>query len=67
MKKILFTGGGSAGHVTVNLALIPRFLKEGWAVSYIGSHDGIEKQLIGELPDVRYFGISTGKIGRAHV
>ncbi|MCQ6562385.1 undecaprenyldiphospho-muramoylpentapeptide beta-N-acetylglucosaminyltransferase [Paenibacillus mendelii] len=64
MKKILFTGGGSAGHVTVNLALIPRFLKEGWAVSYIGSHDGIEKQLIGELPDVRYFGISTGKLRR---
>ncbi|UVI30770.1 undecaprenyldiphospho-muramoylpentapeptide beta-N-acetylglucosaminyltransferase [Paenibacillus spongiae] len=64
MKKILFTGGGSAGHVTVNLALIPRFLKEGWAVSYIGSHDGIEKQLIAKLPDVRYSGISTGKLRR---
>ncbi|HET7616364.1 MAG TPA: glycosyltransferase, partial [Bacillales bacterium] len=36
-KRILFTGGGSAGHVTVNLALIPKFVKEGWDVTYIGS------------------------------
>ncbi|MFD0711973.1 undecaprenyldiphospho-muramoylpentapeptide beta-N-acetylglucosaminyltransferase [Paenibacillus sp. GCM10027626] len=64
MKKIIFTGGGSAGHVTVNLALIPRFQQEGWEVEYIGSHNGIEKQLIHSQTDVAYFGISTGKLRR---
>lgn len=64
MKTIMFTGGGSAGHVTVNLALIPRFLEEGWAVDYIGSETGIEKDLITALPSVNYFAISTGKLRR---
>lgn len=64
MKKILFTGGGSAGHVTVNLALIPRFQSEGWTVEYIGSHAGIEKQLLADVPNVKYHGISTGKLRR---
>ncbi|MBB6731755.1 undecaprenyldiphospho-muramoylpentapeptide beta-N-acetylglucosaminyltransferase [Cohnella zeiphila] len=63
-KKILFTGGGSAGHVTVNLALIPRFLEEGWKVEYIGSTGGIERQLVSSLRDVRYYGIETGKLRR---
>jgi UDP-N-acetylglucosamine--N-acetylmuramyl-(pentapeptide) pyrophosphoryl-undecaprenol N-acetylglucosamine transferase len=60
----MFTGGGSAGHVTVNLALIPRFRAEGWAVEYVGSENGIERELISELPDVAYFGIATGKLRR---
>lgn len=64
MKKIMFTGGGSAGHVTVNLALIPHFLKEGWSVQYIGSENGIERQLISTIPEVNYFVISTGKLRR---
>ncbi|MFC5529113.1 undecaprenyldiphospho-muramoylpentapeptide beta-N-acetylglucosaminyltransferase [Cohnella yongneupensis] len=64
MKKILFTGGGSAGHVTVNLALIPRFQSEGWTVEYIGSHAGIEKQLLSDVPNVKYHGIATGKLRR---
>ncbi len=64
MKKILFTGGGSAGHVTVNLALIPRFIEEGWLVGYIGSESGIERQLIAEVPDVLYHPIATGKLRR---
>ncbi|MGM0880337.1 MAG: undecaprenyldiphospho-muramoylpentapeptide beta-N-acetylglucosaminyltransferase [Bacillota bacterium] len=64
MKKIMFTGGGSAGHVTVNMALIPRFLEQGWSVAYIGSESGIEKQLISTLPDVKYFAVSTGKLRR---
>jgi UDP-N-acetylglucosamine--N-acetylmuramyl-(pentapeptide) pyrophosphoryl-undecaprenol N-acetylglucosamine transferase len=64
-KSILFTGGGTAGHVTVNLALMPRFLQEGWRVSYIGSHDGIERQLVDEVePKVPYMAISTGKLRR---
>jgi UDP-N-acetylglucosamine--N-acetylmuramyl-(pentapeptide) pyrophosphoryl-undecaprenol N-acetylglucosamine transferase len=64
MKKIMFTGGGSAGHVSVNLALIPRFLAEGWEVEYIGSETGIERELITPLSKVQYFGIATGKLRR---
>lgn len=63
-KTILFTGGGTAGHVIVNLALIPHFINEGWKIVYIGSYDGIEKTLIEEIPEVTYFGISTGKLRR---
>ncbi|MFC0523347.1 undecaprenyldiphospho-muramoylpentapeptide beta-N-acetylglucosaminyltransferase [Pontibacillus salicampi] len=63
-KRILFTGGGTAGHVIVNLALIPVFQKDGWEVDYIGSHNGIEKELIGTLQGVTYYSISTGKLRR---
>lgn len=63
-KRILFTGGGTAGHVIVNLALIPIFEKEKWTVDYIGSYNGIEKDLIKELENVTYFPISTGKLRR---
>jgi UDP-N-acetylglucosamine--N-acetylmuramyl-(pentapeptide) pyrophosphoryl-undecaprenol N-acetylglucosamine transferase len=64
MKTIMFTGGGSAGHVTVNLALIPRFLEEGWSVQYIGSESGIERELVATIPQAKYFPIATGKLRR---
>lgn len=63
-KRILFTGGGTAGHVIVNLALIPMFQKDGWEIDYIGSKNGIEKKLIGQLENVTYYPISTGKLRR---
>lgn len=63
-KKIVFTGGGTAGHVMVNLALIPHFLENGWSVDYIGSIDGIEKKLITQFEEVTYHPISTGKLRR---
>lgn len=63
-KRILFTGGGSAGHVIVNLALIPVFKREGWEIDYIGSKDGIERKLIEQLDGVTYYPISTGKLRR---
>lgn len=63
-KRILFTGGGSAGHVIVNLALIPMFQKDGWEIDYIGSKNGIEKELINQLKGVTYYPISTGKLRR---
>ena len=44
MKKIVFTGGGTVGHVTLNLLLIPKFLEAGWQVHYIGDKHGIEYQ-----------------------
>lgn len=63
-KRILFTGGGTAGHVIVNLALIPKFQQDGWEVDYIGSENGIERRLISELVGVTYYPISTGKLRR---
>ena len=63
-KKILLTGGGSAGHITVNLALIPLLLQSGWQIIYIGSIAGIERELISKIPEVKYYEISTGKLRR---
>ena len=63
MKKIFFTGGGSAGHVTPNIALIEHLLKKGWTVAYVGSNNGIERGLMERL-SVPYYGVSTGKIRR---
>ena len=48
-KKIIFTGGGSAGHVTPNIALIEKFLENNWEINYIGSKAGIEKELISKI------------------
>ena len=63
MKKIVMTGGGTAGHVTPNIALMPSLRQEGFEISYIGSYDGIEKGLI-EAQNVPYYGISSGKLRR---
>ncbi len=64
MKKIIFTGGGSGGHVILNLGLIPLFLQDGWEVVYIGSKTGIENELIGKIDGVKYYAIATGKLRR---
>ena len=61
MKHIVLTGGGTAGHVTPNIALIPRLQELGYEISYIGSYDGIEKKLIEEM-HIPYYGISSGKL-----
>jgi len=63
MKHIVLTGGGTAGHVTPNIALIPRLRELGYNISYIGSYEGIEKKLIEEL-GIPYYGISSGKLRR---
>ncbi len=63
MKKIVLTGGGTAGHVTANLAMIPRLRELGYEISYIGSYDGIEKNLVADYR-IPYYGISTGKFRR---
>lgn len=63
MKRILLTGGGTAGHVTPNIALIPRLRELGYEISYMGSYDGIEKKLIEEF-GIPYYGISSGKLRR---
>ena len=60
---IVLTGGGTAGHVTPNLALIPELKKAGYDITYIGSYDGIEKKLIADF-NIPYHGVSTGKLRR---
>ena len=61
---IVLTGGGTAGHVTPNIALIKRLQQEGWEIDYIGSLNGIEKELISAIPGVTYHGVQTGKLRR---
>ena len=63
MKKIVLTGGGTAGHVTPNIALLPLFKQLGYEVTYIGSYEGMEKKLITDY-DIPYYGIATGKFRR---
>lgn len=63
MKRIILTGGGSAGHVTPNLALIPELRREGWDISYIGTADGIERELITPT-GIQYYSIAAGKLRR---
>ena len=63
MKRIVLTGGGTAGHVTPNIALIPGLKERGYEIFYIGSYNGIEKKLIEDM-SIPYYGISTGKLRR---
>lgn len=63
MKKIVLTGGGTAGHVTPNIALLPSLKKEDFEPYYIGSYEGIEKKLIEDF-NIPYYGIATGKFRR---
>jgi UDP-N-acetylglucosamine--N-acetylmuramyl-(pentapeptide) pyrophosphoryl-undecaprenol N-acetylglucosamine transferase len=64
LKRIVLTGGGTAGHVTPNLALIPSLLREGWDVHYVGTAEGIERRLVEAVPGVTYHVVSTGKLRR---
>lgn len=63
MKKIVMTGGGTAGHVTPNVALMPALKEAGYDIHYIGSYTGIEKELI-EAQHIPYTGIASGKLRR---
>lgn len=63
MKRIVLTGGGTAGHVTPNIALLPRLKELDYDIHYIGSYNGIEKELI-ESIGIPYHGISSGKFRR---
>jgi UDP-N-acetylglucosamine--N-acetylmuramyl-(pentapeptide) pyrophosphoryl-undecaprenol N-acetylglucosamine transferase len=61
-KKIILTGGGSAGHVTPNLALIEKLRAKNWQIFYLGGKKGIEKNLIPK--EIPFYGISSGKLRR---
>ena len=62
-KRILLTGGGTAGHVTPNLALLPRLREQGYTISYIGTRQGIEHELI-PRENVSYYTVPAGKLRR---
>lgn len=62
-QVIVFTGGGTAGHVTPNIAIMKELDSEKWDIHYVGSHNGIEKELITKL-NVPYHAISSGKARR---
>ncbi|MFR4700202.1 MAG: glycosyltransferase, partial [Christensenellaceae bacterium] len=62
-KRIVLTGGGSAGHVTPNLALVPELEKDGFDIYYIGTKDGIERDIITKA-GLKYYSISAGKLRR---
>ena len=64
MDTIVLTGGGTAGHVTPNIALIPGLKKQGWNIHYIGTKDGIEYDLIAGIEGVTYHPIKSGKLRR---
>lgn len=64
MKRIVLTGGGTAGHVSPNQALIPPLLEEGWEIHYIGTKAGIERTLIEPMQGVTYHAVSSGKLRR---
>ena len=61
--KIIMTGGGSAGHVTPNLALVPKLKMLGYEIEYIGTKEGIERKII-EGEHIKYYPISSGKLRR---
>ena len=64
MKRIVLTGGGTAGHVTPHLALLPHLLREGYEVHYIGTENGIERGMIEKLEGVTYHAVKSGKLRR---
>ena len=64
MKRIVLTGGGTAGHVSANQAIIPKLQEEGWEIHYIGTHAGIERTLIEPISGVTYHAVQSGKLRR---
>lgn len=62
-QSIVFTGGGTAGHVTPNLALIKEFSADGWTINYIGSAEGIEKGMIQNI-GIPFHAVTSGKLRR---
>lgn len=63
MKKIILTGGGTAGHVTPNIALVPKLKEAGYDIKYIGTKGGMETELVKDA-GLDYVGISSGKLRR---
>ncbi len=63
-KKIVLTGGGTMGHVTPNLALLPHLIEKGYEVHYIGTEKGMEADKLQALPEITYHAVKSGKLRR---
>ena len=64
MKRIVLTGGGTAGHVTPHLALIPHLLSAGYEIHYVGTPDGIERTMMEKMDSITYHAVESGKLRR---
>ena len=64
MKKIVLTGGGTLGHVTPHLSLIPHLKEAGYEIHYIGTEKGMEAEKIRSVPGVTYHAVQSGKLRR---
>lgn len=64
MKRIVLTGGGTAGHIAPNLALLPALRRDGWEIHYIGAKDSLEEKLISQEQDVTFHSVQVGKLRR---
>ncbi len=64
MKRIVLTGGGTAGHVTPHLALIPRLKEEGYDIHYVGTPEGIERTIMEKVDGITYHAVESGKLRR---
>ena len=63
-RKIVLTGGGTLGHVTPHLALIPHLLEKGYEVHYIGTENGMEAPRMRAEHGVIYHAVKSGKLRR---
>jgi len=63
-KKIVLTGGGTMGHVTPNLALLPHLLQKGYEVHYIGTEKGVEAEKLRAIDGIHYHAVKSGKLRR---
>ncbi|MER2182067.1 MAG: undecaprenyldiphospho-muramoylpentapeptide beta-N-acetylglucosaminyltransferase [Clostridia bacterium] len=64
MKKIVLTGGGTLGHVTPHLALIPRLQEKGYEIHYIGTENGMEAPKMRSVSGITYHAVKSGKLRR---
>ena len=64
MKKIVLTGGGTLGHVTPHLALIPRLKEKGYEIHYVGTENGMEAGKMQSVEGVTYHAVRSGKLRR---
>ena len=66
LKKIVLTGGGTLGHVTPHLALIPRLKEAGYEIHYIGTENGMEAPKMRAVEGITYHAVKSGKLRRYH-
>ena len=64
MRTVVFTGGGTAGHVLPAVPVMRALRQRGFEVVFIGSAGGLEKQYLESLQDIRFYGIASGKLRR---